>query len=106
METFSALLAICAGNSPANGEIPAQRPVTRSFDVYFDLRLDIRLSKQYWRHLTHYDVIVICDDCVAYRRASLIVGGKMLDFFQRRNDGNDRCLCYVIYTWTVSIDPF
>ena len=37
METFSALLAICAGNSPVNGEFPAQRPVTRSFDVFFDL---------------------------------------------------------------------
>ena len=46
METFSALLAICAGNSPVSGEIPAQRPVTRSFDVFFDLRLNKRLSKQ------------------------------------------------------------
>ena len=33
METFSALLAICAENSPVPGEFPAQRPVTRSFDV-------------------------------------------------------------------------
>ena len=48
METFSALLAICAGNSPAPGEFPAQRPVTRSFDVFFDLRLNTRLSKQAW----------------------------------------------------------
>ena len=46
METFSALLAICAGNSPVSGEFPAQRPVTRSFDVFFDLRLNKRLSKQ------------------------------------------------------------
>ena len=48
METFSALLAICAGNSPVTGESPAQRPVTRSFDVFFDLRLSKRLSKQSW----------------------------------------------------------
>ena len=48
METFSALLAICAGNSPVPGEFPAQRPVTRSFDVFFDLRLNQRLSKQSW----------------------------------------------------------
>ena len=48
METFSALLAICAGNSPVPGEFPAQRPVTRSFDVLFDLRLNKRLSKQSW----------------------------------------------------------
>ena len=46
METFSALLAICAGNSPATGEFPAQRPLTQSFDVFFDLRLNKRLSKQ------------------------------------------------------------
>ena len=43
--TFSALLAICAGNP---GEFPTQRPVTRSFDVYFDLRPNKRLSKQSW----------------------------------------------------------
>ena len=48
METFSALLAICAGNSPVPGEFPAQRPVTRSFDVFFDLHLNKRLSKQSW----------------------------------------------------------
>ena len=48
METFSALLAICAGNSPVTGEIPAQRPVTRSFDVFFDLHPNKRLSKQWW----------------------------------------------------------
>ena len=48
METFSALLAICAGNSPVTGEFPAQRPVTRSFDVFFDFRLNKRLSEQSW----------------------------------------------------------
>ena len=44
METFSALLAICVGNSPVAGEFPSQRPVTRSFGVFFDLRLNKRLS--------------------------------------------------------------
>ena len=39
METFSALLSIYAGTSPVSGEFLAQRPVTRSFDVFFDLRL-------------------------------------------------------------------
>ena len=46
METFSALLAICAGNSAIPSEFPTQRPVTRSFDVFLDLRLYKRLSKQ------------------------------------------------------------
>ena len=45
-ETFSALLALCAGNSPVTGEFPAQRPGTQSFDVFFDLRLNKPLSKQ------------------------------------------------------------
>ena len=36
------------GNSPVTGEFPSQRPVTRSFDVFFDLRLNKRLSKQSW----------------------------------------------------------
>ena len=48
METFSALLAICAGNSPVPSEFPTQRPVTRSFDVIFDLHLNKRFSKQSW----------------------------------------------------------
>ena len=48
METFSALLAICAGNSPVPGEFPAQRPVMQDFAVFFDLRLNKRLSKQSW----------------------------------------------------------
>ena len=34
--TFPALLAICAGNSPVTAEFPSQRPVTRSFDVFFE----------------------------------------------------------------------
>ena len=46
METYSALLAICSGNSPVPGEFPAQRQVTRSIGVFFDLRLITRLSKQ------------------------------------------------------------
>ena len=48
IETFSSLLVICAGNSPVPGEFPAQRPMTRNFDVFFDLRANKRLSKQWW----------------------------------------------------------
>ena len=60
MENFSTLLVICAGNSSVNGEFPAQRPVTRSFDFSLicawmngwvnsgDLRC----------HRSHYDVTV------------------------------------------------
>ena len=38
--------SVTAGNSPVTGEFPSHRPVTRSFDVFFDLRLNKRLSKQ------------------------------------------------------------
>ena len=36
------------GEFTGPGEFPAQRPVTRNFDVFFDLRLNKRLSKQPW----------------------------------------------------------
>ena len=36
------------GEFTGPGEFPAQRPVTRSFDVFFDLRPNKRLSKQPW----------------------------------------------------------
>ena len=51
---FSALLAICAGNSPVTGEFPSQSPVTQSFDVFFDPHLDKRLSKQLNNHAAGY----------------------------------------------------
>ena len=47
METFSAVLAICAGNSPDIGKFPVQGPVMLSFGVFFDLRLNKRLSNQW-----------------------------------------------------------
>ena len=66
METFPVLLALCVGNSPVTGEFPAQRPVARSFDIFFDL---ICASINSWvynraagdlrRHQDHYDVIVM-----------------------------------------------
>ena len=33
-------------NSPVTGESPSQRPVSQSFDIFFYLRLNKRLSKQ------------------------------------------------------------
>ena len=46
--SISASLAIYAGNLPVTGKFPAQRPVTRSVDVFFDLLLNKRLRKQSW----------------------------------------------------------
>ena len=60
METFSASLAICAGNSRVTGEFLSQRPVTRSFDALFAQRLNKRLSNNreagdLRRHRAHYE---------------------------------------------------
>ena len=46
LETYSALLALCAGNIPVTGEFSSQRSVTRSFEVFFDPHSIKRLSKQ------------------------------------------------------------
>ena len=65
----------CAGNSPVPGEFPTQRPVTRSFDVFFDLHLnndwvnngeagDLR------RHRAHYDVIVMPQHAITWTNAN------------------------------------
>ena len=64
METFSALLALCAGNSPVNGEFPSQRPVTRSFDVslicaWINAWVNNREAGDLRRHCAHYDVTVM-----------------------------------------------
>ena len=72
METFFALLAICAGNSPVTGEFPAQRPVTRSFDVSFDLRLIKWLSKQSWGWLFETPSRSLWRNCnVIWRRLTI-----------------------------------
>ena len=99
METFAALLAICAGNSPITGELPAQTPVTRSFDAFFDLCLNQRLSKQsrrwwfetpsppLWRHrnviCTRFCWRLLCFSCVMTHwkyifEYSKIIQGSML----------------------------
>ena len=64
MESCSASLALRAGNSPVTGEFPTQSPVTRSFDVLFDLRLNNgwvnnRDAGDLRRHRAHYDVTVM-----------------------------------------------
>ena len=64
METFPALLAICAGNSPVSGEFPAQMPVTRSFDIFFDLLwincwVNNREAGDLRRYRAHFDVSVM-----------------------------------------------
>ena len=77
METFSALLAICAGNSP----VLTQGPVTRSFDVFFDLlRINGRVNNgeagDLRRYRAHYYVTVM---------AGLVPPNILNDLAQRRS---------------------
>ena len=66
-ETFSVLLALCAGNSPVAGELPSQRPVSGT--LMFSLIcawitgwVNKREAGDLRRHRVHYDVtVMICD---------------------------------------------
>ena len=83
METFSALLAIFAGNSPVPSELPTQRPVKRSFDVFFDLRpnngwVNNREAGGLRRHRAHYDVNVMG----SHFKISTMNPGVFLKYFQ------------------------
>ena len=76
METFPLYWPFVWGNSPVTGEFPTQRPVTRSFDGFFDLRLNKRLSKQWrgwwfetpshplWRHSNERQWIMPQQKCI------------------------------------------
>ena len=55
METFSALLALCAGNSSVTGEFPSKAS-DAELRCFFDAG-DLRLNR------AHYDVIVIFKLC-------------------------------------------
>ena len=63
METFSALLALCAGNSTVTNEFLSQRQVSRSFDVFYLCLtygwLHNRDAGDLRRHRAHYDVTVM-----------------------------------------------
>ena len=63
METFSALLALRAGNSPVTSEFPAERPVTRSLFslicAWINGWVNNRKAGDLRRHRAHYDVTVM-----------------------------------------------
>ena len=64
METFSTLLALCAGNSPVTGEFSAQRPVTRVLVfsliyAWINAWVNNREAGDLRRHSSHYDVTIM-----------------------------------------------
>ena len=104
METCSALLALCTGNSPVTGEFPSQMPVTRSFYVFFDLRLIKPSSKQswgwwfetlsrpLWRHCNGYMKSLLMDDNESFNLQSQYHGWWCSGYFGRQvisSHGND-----------------
>ena len=48
METIFRVTGPLCGEFTGHGEFPSQRPVKRSFDVFFDMCFNKRLSKQSW----------------------------------------------------------
>ena len=104
-----ALLALCAGNSPVTGEFPSQRPVTQSFDVFFDLRLNKRLSKQSryrWvrRHRAYYDVNVMDRRLRATNRQAwwqmwtvlTIIYTPVLEWVSQKNGVTTSCISFTM----------
>ena len=64
-ENIFCVIGPLCGDSPVTGEFPSQRPVTRSFDISFALRLNTngwvnnREAGDLRRHRTHYAVTVM-----------------------------------------------
>ena len=70
METISTLLDLCVGNSPIAGCFPPQRPVTRSLDVFVDLRLNKRVRKhstRRWFEIPLRSLWCHCNDMLLLR---------------------------------------
>ena len=97
METFSALLAICAGNSPVHGEFPTQRPVTRGFDVYFDMHPNKRLSKQTWGWWFE------TPSCPLWRHCNDII---RMYFHIPNNHANHKVVTYIVISVISNIHDF
>ena len=106
METFLALLALCAGNSPVIDEFPSQRPVAWRFQDFVDLRPNKRLSEQWcvwgvemplrslWRH---------CDD--KYRSYALYTTSTSIGYnpSQRLNHAVFTSRCYMELYWITQV---
>ena len=86
METYSGLLPLCAGNWPVTGEIRAQRPVTRSFDVCKSICFQAKMS--YWW----------ATECNADHRAS--EWKVMLLFLRQGPTQKDVCQGWLNIIWT------
>ena len=87
------------------GEFPAQRPVTRSFDVFFDLRLNKPLSKQWWGWWfetlwgplwRHCNAVFVTLDSALYFASVSAVLYELSCYIGRHYDGTQ---LYIDTTW-------
>ena len=96
METFSALLAFCAGNSPVTGEFPSHRPVTRSFDVFFYRHLNKRLGKQSWGWWFETPPCSLWRHCNAFHRQNIKHSGNI--YVNRACLTKTVCVAFIVPT--------
>ena len=97
MDTFSALLATCAGNSPVTGEFPVQRPLMRIFYVFFDLCLNKRLSKQSWGWWFETPSSQLWHHCNVFRANSLPLG--LWHYLQTNSEEHEKGLKWIHKSW-------
>ena len=98
METFSALLALCAGNSPVPGDFPSQSPVLWGFDVFFNLRPNKRLSKQSWGWWFETPL------CSLWRHCNVSSDmDELVCYLTQRNTQKRATDVIALYTWPVML---
>ena len=104
METFSALLAICAGNSPVLGEFPAQRPTTRSLMFYLicvwiNGWVNNREAGDLRRYRAHYDVTVMIRCVYGYIRVCryLAISFVLRTKFFRMTLSESKVVCLILF---------
>ena len=79
--------------------IPAQRPVTRSFDVFFDLRLNKRLSKQSWRCWFETLSRPLWRHCNGSAQMPSVCGMIIFAVHPKRYEHGSPLLCYIVVSY-------
>ena len=88
---------VTVGNSPVTGEFPSHRPVTRSY-VFFDLRLNKRLSKQSKRRWFETPSRSLWRHCNVVPNSEWSGGPASLGIFRR----STRHSCPILNWWNGS----
>ena len=106
METFSALLALWAGNSPVTSEFPSQRPVTWSFDVFFHLHMNKQLSKLWrcqWCEMPTLSLWCYCNEWSNHEEYGMNISQKQL--YNISKTKQTIAPCTYLMSYTIAILP-